>query len=211
MCKLIVSLIIMWYAFSVSAAENASPRFEEGVDYELIVPAQSPDSANKIEVVELFWYKCSHCYSFEPYVERWLKSKPENVELLRLPAILNPNWAVHAQAYYTAEALGVLDKIHTPLFNAIHLHNRSLNSEDELAKFFAEHGINKGEFRAAFRSFAVDSKVRRAQVMTQRYGTTGVPAMIVAGKYRTSGGMVGDYNTLLEVVNFLVAKEASGS
>lgn len=183
--------------------------FEEGEEYELVTPAQpTTASSDKIEVVEVFWYGCPHCYQFEPFVNRWLKTKPKNVEFIRMPGIFRPAWALHARAYYTAQVLGVFNKVHDAIFEATHELKRPLTSEAALAEFFAEHGVNKEEFSKVFRSFAVDSKVRRATDMSRRYGISGVPALIVNGKYRTSGHMAGSNANAFKVVDFLIKKES---
>ena len=182
--------------------------YEEGEEYELITPSQPTTAGNKIEVVELFWYGCPHCYQFEPYINRWLKKKPANVEFVRMPGIFRPSWAILARAYYTAKVLGVLDKMHGAIFEATHELKRPLTSEAQLADFFAEHGVKKEEFSKVFRSFAVESKVRRAMDMSRRYGVKGVPAMIVNGKYRTGAVMAGNHANTLKVVDYLIKKES---
>jgi len=181
---------------------------DEGIEYKTVSPRVDNQIDDKqTEVVELFWYGCPHCFHFEPELLNWLKHKPKNVNFVRIPAVFNPGWRLHAQAFYTAKVLGVLDKIHEPLFNAIHLKGKRMASADELADFFAEHGVKKKDFFAAFNSFAVDADVRRAEDLTKRYGIDGVPSLIVDGKYRTSASLAGSNEKMLEVVNYLIAKE----
>lgn len=181
----------------------------EGQDYESLTPPQPTNSGNKIEVMELFWYGCPHCYQFEPTLQKWLKTKPANVEFVRVPGIFNPQWAVLGRAFYTAEALGVLDKVHDQLFAAVHELKRPLNNEDQLAAFFVEQGVKEDDFRKAFRSFTVESKVRRAQEISQRSGAKGVPTMIVNGKYRTGASLpgVGSHANTIKVVDQLIQQE----
>ncbi len=182
--------------------------FQDGVAYQSIVPEQPTSSPDKIEVLELFWYGCPHCHRFEPYIERWLKTKPANVEFVRMPAVFNEGWEIHARAYYTAEVLGALDKIHDPLFRAIHSQKRKLNTEEALQAFFVEQGVSADNFSKTFRSFAVDAKVRRAKEMGQRYGVRGTPAIVVNGKYWTDGTLAqGGPAEMLKVTDFLVKKE----
>lgn len=184
-------------------------RYQENVSYQKIIPAQPTSSTGKVEVVEVFWYGCPHCHRFQPYVENWLLSEPENVSFVRLPAILNERWAIHARAYYTAEALGVLERIHPLLFDAMHTKRLSLNSQASLADFFAEQGVDKDEFDKVFNSFAVNNKVSRARELTRRYGIDGTPAVVVNGKYRTSPSMTGSFETLIDVIGFLVERETA--
>ncbi len=176
--------------------------------YKLIIPAQPTQSAEgKIEVVEVFWYGCPHCYDFEPYVENWLKDLPEDVEFRRMPGIFNKSWIAHAKAYFTAEKLGVLDKIHGSLFGALHRERKRIYTEDELKDFFISKGIDGDEFTRVFNSSEIETKFKQAFVMGQRYKITGVPAVIVNGKYMTSASMTGSYENLLKTVDQLADKE----
>lgn len=181
---------------------------DEGIEYKTISPRVDNQISDKqTEVVELFWYGCPHCFHFEPELLEWLKHKPKNVNFVRVPAVFNPGWRILAQAFYTAKVLGVLDKTHEALFNAIHVKGQRMATADELADFFAKHGVKKKDFFATFNSFAVDTMVRRAEDLTHRYGIDGVPSMIVDGKYRTSGSLAGSHEQMLKVVNYLIAKE----
>lgn len=207
MKRILFYLVTLFTVISVTAA-TAAPSFQEGVDYAKIVPAQPTANKNKIEVVELFWYGCPHCHRFQPYVEKWLKTKPANVEYIRMPAILRESWALGARAFYTAKILGKLPQIHEPLFNAIHNEKRRLNTEAAMSQFFAEHGVKPETFRKTFHSFAVDTKVRRARLMTRRYHTMGTPSVVINGKYRTDPGMSKGFENLIHVMDFLIAKES---
>lgn len=182
--------------------------FQEGINYTRIIPPQPTESKGKIEVVELFWYGCPHCHRFQPYLERWAKQAPADVQYRRMPATLAEHWTILARAYYTAEALGVLDKTHKALFDAIHAQKRRLDTEERLADFFAEHGVSKDDFKKTFTSFAVEAKVRRAAEMTRRYNTEATPSVVVNGKYIINSGQAdGNFNTMLKVIDYLVDKE----
>lgn len=186
----------------------AAATYQEGRDYERIVPEQPTDAGNKIEVVEIFWYGCPHCHRFQTYVDRWLKNKPADVEWRRLPGILRDEWALHARAFYAAEALGAIDKIHGPLFNAIHAEKRRLDTEEALADFVAAQGVKKDDFRKAFNSFAVDAKVRRARDMGNRYRINSTPSVVVNGKYRLNPSMTnGNYAAMMKVIEHLIEQE----
>ena len=211
MKKLITLLLSLLLTPFVSLAASQQVNFQEGVSYQTIVPQQPTSDKDKVEVVELFWYGCSHCHRFQPVIERWLKTIPANVKYVRLPAILNDSWTLLTKAFYTAEALGVLDKTHAALFNAIHNQKRRLDTEEAVIAFYAEQGVDSAEFRKVLNSFSTDSKVRRARLMTQRYGTTGTPSVIVNGKYRVDPGMAGgDFATMINIIDFLVKKESPG-
>lgn len=176
--------------------------------YETVSPAQPTQNTDKIEVIEFFWYGCPHCYSLEPAMNAWLKTKPANVEFIRQPAVFSDLWGKHAKAFYTAEALSVSEKTHAAFFDAIQNKKQKLDSEDELAKFFAAHGVKDEDFRAAYNSFSVDAKMRQAEAMASRYGITGVPALIVNGKYRVTATTAKSQENILTVTNQLIQQES---
>jgi len=177
-------------------------------DYELLSPAQPVKNPDKIEVIEFFWYGCPHCYSLEPSMVEWLKNKPENVEFIRQPAVFSDLWGKHAKAFFTAEALGVSEKVHADFFDAIQNKRQKLTSEDDLAKFFAAHGVKDEDFRAAYNSFLVDAKLRQAETMGPRYGITGVPTIIVNGKYRVTATTAKSQENMIAVTNQLIQQES---
>ncbi len=172
--------------------------------YEEISPAQPVQNPDKIEVIEFFWYGCPHCYSLEPAMQAWLKTKPANVEFIRQPAVFSDVWGKHAKAYYVAEALDVVEKVHADFFDAIQNKKQKLVTEDDLAKFFAAHGVKDEDFRAAYSSFLVDSKMRQAEAVAGRYGITGVPALIVNGKYKVTASTAKSQENMINVTNHLI-------
>ncbi len=186
--------------------------YEEDVHYERIAPAQPTEApAGQIEVVEVFWYGCPHCFDFEPTLSRWLQDKPADVFFRRLPGVFNENWAIHARAYYALEKLGGLEATHSALFHAIHEERQRLFDQASLADFYATKGVDKEAFNREYDSFAVEGKVLKAAKLAKGYGITGVPAVIVNGRYRTSATLAGGYDELLKVVAFLVDKEREES
>lgn len=176
-----------------------------------ISPAQPTQTGDKIEVLEIFWYGCPHCYDFEPFVKGWLESKPEDVEFRRMPGVFSKTWIPHAKAYYTAEKLGVLDTIHTELFDAIHKKRQKIHDNDAIKKFFVKHGVDKDEFTKIYESDEIMTKVKQSHVMGQRYKVTGVPAVIVNGKYMVSGSTAGSFGNVLKVIDQLVDKERAST
>ncbi len=178
-----------------------------GETYAMVTPPQPTNDASKIEVVELFWYGCPHCFQLEPKVEQWQESLPEDVDFIRMPAILGPNWELLARAWYAAELLDATDKIHGPLFKALHVDRKRIARLDQLREFFIEQGVSAEDFDNTYNSFGVAAKVNRAKQMTQRYGINGVPAMIVNGKYRTNATLAGNEDAMFEVVNELIQQE----
>ena len=195
------------FAFLALFCLTSLARAEGG--YEAVSPAQPVQNPSKIEVIEFFWYGCPHCYSLEPSMVEWLKNKPANVEFIRQPAVFSDLWAKHAKAFFTAEALGVGEKVHADFFDAIQNKKQKLDSEDELAKFFAAHGVKDADFKAAYSSFMVDAKMRQAETMAARYGITGVPALIVNGKYKVTATTAKSQENMLSVTNQLIQQESS--
>ncbi len=179
----------------------------EAAGYETLSPAQPTHNPDKIEVIEFFWYGCPHCYSFEPVLEKWVKELPSNVEFIRQPAVFSDLWGKHAKAYFTAEALGVVDKVHADFFDALQNKKQNLETEEQLAKFYVAHGVKESDFHDAYNSFLVDAKMRQATTTASRYGVTGVPAVIVNGKYKTTGPLAGSHEKMIEVINQLIQQE----
>ena len=183
-------------------------RFVAGTHYtELAAPANTNDSS-KIEVLEVFWYGCSHCFRFEPLIANWEATMPADVDFGRFPAMWNGLMEVHAQVYYTAEAMDALDVVHEHVFNAINIEGNRLQNEGQIGALFAKYGINEDEFAKSFNSFSVSTKVNQAKQRMQAYEIRSTPNMIVNGKYlvATSQSVLTQAD-MLEVVDFLVEKE----
>ena len=189
-------------------AGTALAEYVEGTQYKRLAAPVPTVDASKVEVVELFWYGCPHCYRLEPDLKKWLKNKPANVVFVRVPAVFRPLWGFHAKVYYTAEVLGVLDQVNPAMFEAMHVQRRKLNSVDEVKALFAQYGVTSEKFDNAFNSFAVDAKVRRATDLTRRYGLEGVPALVINGKYVTDGVMAHGHHGMLQVTDYLISKES---
>ena len=201
------SLLVIIMTLFMSGLAMAE-KFTEGTHYERINPPVGTNApAGKVEVVEMFWYGCPHCFQFEPSLQKWLKSKPANVEFIRIPATFNPLWKLHARAFYTAEVLGVGEKIHKPLFDTYHIERNRLESQNALRDLFVKHGVKASDFDDTFNSFAVETRLARAIDLTQRYGISGVPSLIVNGKFRTSGKLHG-HEQILAVLDYLIASES---
>ena len=202
MLKKIIQTGLLILLFSWSMLLKAEP-----VGYETLSQAQPTNNPAKVEVIEFFWYGCPHCYDFEPLLRKWEQNLPDYVEFIRQPAVFSSLWGKHAKAYFSAEVLGVVDKVHADFFDAIQVKKQKLEDEDQLAKFFAEHGVDEEQFRAAYNSFLVDTKMRQAGAIAARYGVTGVPAVIINGKYKTNGPLAGSHEKMIEIMNQLIEQE----
>jgi thiol:disulfide interchange protein DsbA len=185
----------------------ATGGFDEGIDYRVVAEPARAEAGEDVEVLELFWYGCPHCYQLEPHIDRWLEDKPAGVTFRRLPAAASPRWVPHAKAYFAAEQIGALDKLHMPLFKALHDQRRKIFTEEQIIAFAAEQGIDEDAFRAAYNSFPVDMQVRKAADLVRRYNIDGVPALVVNGKYVTSATQTGSNARMFEVIDHLVARE----
>jgi thiol:disulfide interchange protein DsbA len=205
MRKLFAVLILCVIAPLGCADDNA---FVEGKDYVALSKPVPTETGEKVEVLELFWYGCPHCFRFEPYLAQWKKEgMPDYVELVQKSSVLNPSWATLARADFAAELLGVRDEIHQDLFNAIHLEHRPLNDINQLTAFFAEHGVDEIEFQDAYNSFAVETELRKAIRRDRAYKITGVPSVAINGKYVTGGRMAGNNTRMMQIIKYLAEKE----
>ncbi len=191
----------------ISGSAMAQNSFVVGKDFELVSPAVKTSQPDKVVVTEMFWYGCPHCFRFEPYVERWSANLPENVVFEQVPSSLNPSWTEHARAYYSFQLMGALDKTHRQFFDALHLKRQRLTNVDTIAAFVAEQGLDEKLFREYYYSFPVETQVRKNMGKEKRYGNSGVPAVIVNGKYLVSGSLAGSNERMIEIIDFLVARE----
>ncbi len=203
---LIASLLTLLLP-AVACAKDSASTFVEGEHYVRLDNEVRTVNPNKIEVTEVFWYGCSHCFHFEPMVHAWSKKQADDVVFVQSPAMWNRVMETHARAFYTAKALDVLDKVHQPIFNAINMERNMLRDADALAELFAQHGVEREKFMKVFNSFSIDSQVRQADARARGYGIQGTPEMVVNGKFRVSTRTAGSQRNMLKVVDYLVEQE----
>lgn len=197
---------------TATTAPATSERFKEGTHYKKVVPAQ-PTSVppGRIEVAEMFWYGCGHCFQLDPAIESWRKKgKPAYVEFTRVPAMWNDTLRIHARLFYATEALGKLDELHTAIFREIHANGNPLTTVEEMTAFFKKHGVSPEEFQKAFSSFGVESKLQRADFLNRRFQINSVPTVVVNGKYVTDLQRAGGERELFDVIDELAAHEHGG-
>jgi len=190
-------------------------KFKEGTHFARMVPTQpTVGGADKIEVAEVFWYGCNHCYDFETYVSRWLDEKPANVRFVRIPAVWNPLVKLHAQLYYTEEVLVKNGKIENPeqfraaVFAEYHRRGNRMASESAIQAVFERHDVSAEDFTNTWNSFEVAQKLRVAQDLARRYSIASVPTIVVNGKYRTGATEAGGYPPLMDLIDELIARES---
>lgn len=181
--------------------------YSDGNGYTTITPAVRTADPSKVEVVEVFWFGCPHCYYLEPYTQAWKKTISSDVDFKYLPAVFGRNWLPHAKAFYVADLLGIEDKMHADLYDAINVKRQRLTSEDDLAAFFAKYGVSKNEFQKQFNSFAVNSRLSQADAKIRAYGVRGTPSLIVNGKYLVNAETANGNEHIYDVINYLIKKE----
>jgi len=181
-------------------------RLVPGVDYTELKPGQLVDAQGKVEVLEFFWYGCPHCYTLEPLLEKWIPKLPADVQFRRVPAVFNEVWARDAAVFFTFEALGVLEKMHRPYYDAIHRDRLNTRNPADLAQWLEKSGVDTKKFDEVMKSFGVQSKVRRATQQSAAYRIDGTPAFAVHGRYtvsaeqgRTQAGMLAITENLIGV------------
>ena len=207
MRNLILSAALVTASLFGMTAQAADVPLEAGKTYVELsnpVPVAVP---GKIEVVELFWYGCPHCYAFEPTINPWAEKLPKDVNFRRIPAMFGGPWDAHGQLFLTLEAMGVEHKVHNAVFEAIQKQGKRLTKPDEMADFVATQGVDKDKFLATFNSFAIQGQIKQAKELAQKYGVQGVPTLIVNVKYRFDLGSTGGPEATLNVADQLIAKE----
>lgn len=172
---------------AVLCASYAHADVVAGKDYKLLNSPQPTSSGSKIEVLEFFFYGCSHCYHLHPLISEWEKKMPKDVELQYVPVIFNESWEPMARTFYALEALGKRKQLHDALFDAWNVQNIDLSDESHIADFVTKHGVDRAKFGAAYNSFSLQSKIARSNQLVQSYGVRGTPTIAVDGKYVISG------------------------
>jgi thiol:disulfide interchange protein DsbA len=193
-------------------AAPALAQLTPGKDYLLVKPPQPTDSGNKIEVLEFFWYGCPHCANLQPFLESWLKRKPADVEFKHMPAVFQDSWVPLTRAYYTLEAMGLTDKLHQEVFNAIHRQKVNLRDANAIIDWVAGKGVDRKRFTDTYNSFGVTGKLQRSIDLTRKYDIPGTPAIAIDGRFLTAPSMVLkgdrgiDYDRFFQVVDALIAE-----
>lgn len=193
---------------------HAQETWQEGKHYFLIEPTQATTTGDKIEVVEVFSYGCTHCNEVAPMVEDIIKRLPANAQFVKLPAQFGfEAWKTFARGFYTAQALGIADKSHLDVFRAIYV-DRKLDSRSptlaSVADFYSKYGVSAADFTATAHSFAIETKLKRNDALIKAYGVDSTPAFVVNGKYRLSGQSAGGYQNVEPLLHYLIEKEAKG-
>lgn len=190
-------------------ASELDVEFEEGLHYHRILPAVPVQAdGDEVEVLELFWYGCPHCYNFEKFLNNWKQSKPDHVKFVLMPVALNRGWIPHARLYFALEKMGEVERMHPLIFEAMHVQGRSLRDLDSVSRFLSQHGIDANEFEKAYNSSDVEEKMQHSRQFVRDTGASSVPTVIVNGKYRSTASAAGGFEMLLRLIDHLVLQES---
>lgn len=209
--RFLTSAAIILASFSSLAADGNShpeaPLNDMSKAYKVLEQPQAVPANGKVHVEELFWYGCGHCFSLEGHVTPWLENLPSDVEFTRIPAMFGKAWLIHAQMYYVGEVLGITEKSHSDIFKAIHINGKRLQRKSEQQEFFAAYGVSEKDFNKAYDSFTVKSRLKQSDKRIRAYRASGVPAIVVNGKYFVDAASAGGQRNMFKVVDYLIAQE----
>jgi len=176
-----------------------------GTDYQILqtkAPVEAP--ADKIEVVEFFWYNCPHCNAFEPGLSDWVKKLPKDIVFRRIPVAFNDTFVPQQRLFFALESMGLLEKIHAKVFAAIHVEKLNLSKGEAIVEWVGKNGVDQAKFLTQYNSFGVVTKAQKGSQLQKAYNVEGVPALGVAGKFYTDGSMAGSMERALLVVQSLI-------
>ena len=193
---------------STALAQSDGSEFRIDGRYHSVTPPQVTETPKgTIEVIDAFGYRCPHCFRLLPLMEQYEKEKPAYVRVRHLPVVFRQSWETPARAFYTAQLLNVVDKVHRPIFESLHVARKSMSDVSDWRELFVVHGVAAEKFDQTFQSFAVESLLRKSVIMQGRYGVTGTPAIIVNGKYRIAAQLAGSYQNMIRITKGLVKIE----
>lgn len=203
----VITISLLFSTLILAAA--GEQRFVEGKEYQVIKTASVDKTPGEVKVIEFFSYGCPGCYHFESVLDTWLASKPKDVVFERIPVIFHQGWDVYAKAYYVANSMNLLAKIHQSLFDAIHKQNQTLADEQSMADFFAKHGVNRQDFINRYEFMPlIGAQLEKSERLVQAYGIYEIPTLVIDGRYRTNIAMVnGDPQRFFALLDYLIQKE----
>ncbi len=186
---------------------NALAQSRQG--YRELTTPMLTDDRTSVEVLEFFWFGCPHCFAFEPTIIQWQKTKPEYVSFVREAPPLNPGWEPHSRMFYAAQALGITDGMFDQTFDQIHKKRQPLRSPKNIGKFVEslDLGVSADKFVSTMNSFAVESALKKSMLRAHQTGITGVPSLVINGKYVTGNSLAGSHEGIIQVINELAERE----
>jgi thiol:disulfide interchange protein DsbA len=192
-----------WLALVFIALPAAAQQVKRDVDYRLI-PQQPLETEDRVEVIDFFFYACQYCNELAPFLESWLKRKPADVVFRRVPVVRHDSWAPLAKIYYTLEAMGAAERLHSAVYRGYHDEDLAISRENVIAEWAEKHGLDRDRFMAIFRSAETRQKVERARKMTMDYDIQSTPSVVVDGRYLTSSGMTAGVPQVIGVLDGLI-------
>ncbi|WP_110642093.1 thiol:disulfide interchange protein DsbA/DsbL [Salinicola sp. CPA57] len=203
---MIKSFVALLAGLTFSGAVMAAD-IVEGQDYQVVdEPMKTDVPADQIEVTEVFWYGCPHCYALEKPLNEWVDQLPNDVTFDRMAAPLGKVWEQHATAFYAARQLGIEDEMRQDFMDAIHKGGKRLTDKDEIAEFFTSYGVSKDEALKALDSFGVKSEIQQASAKMRGYKLMGVPDLIVDGRYVVTPNSAGSLENMPKIASALIEK-----
>ena len=202
----LLTVTLLLSVISFTGLSSARAELVEGRDYTVLPHPQPTESGKNIEVLEFFWYGCPPCYDLHPHIKTWLKKMPKDVSFRYVPAIFRPNWIPGLKTFYAMEALGERDKLHDKVYEAIHADKVDLTKDEVLFDWIAKQGIDRQKFIDAYNSFSVQNQVAKSTQISKDYNLSGVPTVVVDGRYLTSGRMGGTPQDTIKILDELIEK-----
>ena len=200
------STILFSVLFFISAAVHAQS-FDEGIDYVSLPGEAVIQTDGRVQVIEFFWFGCPSCFKFEPHLLNWLKTKPEHINFVNVPAVMSESWEFHAHAYYAIELLNLKEQLMGQFYDELHVEKNQIRTVEQFREWAnRQDGVDSEKLARTLTSFAANTKVSQAALFANNYGISGVPSLIVGGKYRTSPSMAGSEERALQIVEFLANK-----
>ncbi|MFB3080498.1 MAG: thiol:disulfide interchange protein DsbA/DsbL [Nitrosomonadaceae bacterium] len=197
---------LLFLGLGLTGISDVRAELTEGRDYIVLLRPQPTESGKNIEVREFFWYGCPHCYKLHPYIKAWLKGVPKDVSFRYVPAIFRSSWVPGAKTFYTLEVMGARGKLHDKIYAAIHIKKIDLTKEELLFNWIEKQGIDRKRFVDIYNSFTVENQSSQSSRMSKNYGFKGVPALVVDGKYLTSGRMGSTPQETIRTLDELIKK-----
>ena len=198
-------LAALLLAVSATALGQQQRILRADIDYRVIHP-QPVQVAGGIEVIDFFWYGCPYCNKLQPFLERWIKNKPADVTMRRIPVVLRDSWAPHARIYYTLEALGEVERLHQRVYHGYHVDELHMSKPEVMSEWAVRNGIDRARWDEAYGSTEVKNKVEEARKLTQAYDITGTPSLVVQGRYLTSGNMALTLDSMLPILDGMIQR-----
>ena len=206
MKKITALTSVIALAIFVFFANTSQAEFVAGKNYLVLDKPVETETGDQIEVRELFWYFCPHCFSVHPKLEEWSKTMDSSAQLVLQPAVF-PGWEFGSTFYYVLEELGELERLHSSLYNAIHVQKLNLKTQQDFVPWLSLNGVDEDKANKVFKSFPVKVAVNKAKANTYKYRITGVPVFIVNGKYTVNATSAGSEEKIFEVIDYLIQKE----